>query len=140
MHERYQNKHENLRSILKLLNCPLCKLNAQGGTETLQTLFASRLDWEAAHGKESTEDHGSGCKNWRVWIGLARVYSHDRSTKPTDAVETRGDACPRASIWSREDLGRVGIQDAIHDIYSVLILLFRHKSGETYFERRLPGY
>lgn len=74
----------------------------------LETLSASGLDGEEAHGKKGGEDERSRSVDRSVGVQSSGLCCHNGRAEACDAVQTGRDACARPSIWSREDFRGTG--------------------------------
>lgn len=82
----------------------------------LETLLSSGLDGEGAHSQEGAENEGSRGEDGSVGVGLTRVGGDDRRTETGDSVEARSDSGACAAVRRWENLRRVGVENAVHDI------------------------
>ena len=82
----------------------------------LQRLPPSRLDREQAHRDERSQNQATAGINWRIRICIAGIDSDQRRTQARNTIQAARDTGARATVRGGEDLWRVGVQDAVHDV------------------------
>lgn len=91
-------------------------LNGNINAHALQRLLAARLDGEKTHGHEGREDQSARGVDRGGGVGAAGIDRDQGGTETRDTVQAAGDSGAGAAVRGREDLGRIGVQDAVHDI------------------------
>lgn len=82
----------------------------------LQRLLSPGFNREKTHGHKCCQNQSTRCVDRSIWVGTSAVDGHKRRAQSRNAVKAAGDASGCTTVRSREDLGSVGVQDAIHDV------------------------
>lgn len=80
----------------------------------LHSLLSLRLNRQEAHRHERSEKQGTGRIN-RCHGVRAGIDTNNRGHESRNPVQAAGNTRSGAAVRRREDLRRVGVQDAVHD-------------------------
>lgn len=85
-------------------------------TSQSQPLLPPRLNRQKHHRHKRRQNQRSTNIHRRAGIRVRDIRSDDRGAEPTDAVQETADTGPGTSVGRGEHFGRVGVQDAVHDV------------------------
>ena len=83
---------------------------------SLQRLFPPCLNRQQTHRDKRSENQTTTCIHGRIRIRVAGINSYKRRTQTRDTIQAARDSGAGATVRGGEDLGRVGVQDAVHDV------------------------
>src|SRR5699024_3263918 len=95
--------------------CYLKLKNKQNRNKSnLKSLFTSRLNRQKTHRNKRSQHQCTSRIDRSINI-IPTIDGNDRSTQPSNPIQTTGDTSARTSARGGEDLRRVGVQNTIHD-------------------------